>query len=159
MKEYDVCSSYLKAYISPPLAEFIPRETTLSPCKRLEKEQLPFSKARLVFVGGRGLKTKTNYLRLKALADKYGAVCGCTRPVAMNGWESYDNFIGISGVSLKNCVVVTFGVSGAGPFIKGIKDADMIISINNDANALIFDYSDYAMVTDCIKLISGLEKL
>ena len=159
MKSFDICSGYLQAKITPPLADFLPKETTIEPVSSEPKEQNPLKSAKLVFLGGRGLKRSENYLRLKAVAKKYGAVCACTRPVAMNGWESYDYFVGISGTCLENCTVVAFGVSGAGPLIKGIEKADRIIAVNTDPNALIFDYADYALIDNCMDVIKMLEEL
>lgn len=104
--------------------------------------------AKIVFLVGRGIGNKETLDKVKALAKKYNAEIGCTRPVCMNNWESYDRFVGISGKSLNCDLCVTFGVSGSGPLMKGLENVKKIISINNDKNALIFNYSDYGIVKD-----------
>lgn len=113
--------------------------------------------AKLVFLVGRGIGSKENYLRLKEIAKKLNAEVGCTRPVCMNGYESYENFVGISGKSLNADLCVTFGVSGSGPLIKGIENVKKLISINNDKEALILNYSDYKIIEDVEKVIKELE--
>ncbi len=139
--------------------EFLLETDDIPPIQDKEKEKKPSIKdAKVVFIGGRGLGNRANYDRLKAVATKMGYACGCTRPVAMNGWESYDNFVGISGNILDADLVVTFGVAGAGPLVKGIENCKKIIAINNDNNALIFRYADYGIVEDCLTVISKLEK-
>lgn len=113
--------------------------------------------AKLVFLAGRGVGNKETYLRIKNLARKVGAEVGCTRPVCMNGFESFDNFVGISGKSLNADLCITFGVSGSGPLIKGLENVKKIISINNDKNALIFNYSDYKIVEDLDVVLKEME--
>lgn len=115
------------------------------------------SNAKLVFLVGRGIGNKENYLRIKELAKRMGAEVGCTRPVCMNGFESFDNFVGISGKSLNSDLCVTFGVSGSGPLIKGLENVKKVISINNDKNALIFNYSDYKIVKDLNIVLKEME--
>ena len=138
--------------------EFILETDDIPSIQDKDKEKKPSIKdAKVVFIGGRGLGNRANYERLKALANKFGYACGCTRPVAMNGWESYDNFIGISGNILEANLVVTFGVAGAGPLVKGIEKCKKIIAINTDKNALIFAHADFGIVDDCMKVISELE--
>ena len=134
---------------SVPVPSFVKEKTGIN----------PLFTSKTVFIGGRGLGSRENYLRLKKLAGRFGAACGCTRPVAMNGWEDYDNFIGISGISLCSDTVVTFGVSGAGPLIGGIEKAKKIIAVNSDPHALIFSYFDVGIVEDCMSVISAMEKL
>ena len=112
--------------------------------------------AKLVFLAGRGVGNRKTYEKLKELALKYNAKMGCTRPVSMNGWESYDNFVGISGKSLNADICVAFGVSGSGPLIKGLENVKKIIAINNDKDALIFSYADLCIVEDLNKVLMEL---
>ena len=140
-------------------AEKLMNENILKPSETIEKKTVDdLDKAKVVFIGGRGLQSRANYERLKALSEKLGVRCGCTRPVAMNGWESYDNFVGISGHQLNAEICVTFGVSGAGPLVMGLEGVKKLISVNNDPNALIFDYADIGIVDDCLNIIKALEK-
>lgn len=117
------------------------------------------SKAKLVFIGGRGLKKKENYVRLKELAKKCGAFCGCTRPVALSGWEDYSNVVGISGNSLTATVCVTFGVSGSAPFLYGMENVGRLIAINTDPDAPVFAAAQDGMIEDCIQMMEEMEKV
>lgn len=135
----------------------LPAVVTLEEEPRQKQDDL--ASARLVFVGGKGLGTKENYLRLKALAGKLGAACGCSRPAALSGWESYDRVVGISGVTLQAELCVTFGVSGAGPLVSGLEGAAHIIAVNTDKNAPIFRYAREGIAEDCMKIIAALEEL
>ena len=131
----------------------------LVPVRSETKSVSPIRTAKIVFLGGRGLQGRANYERLKKVAGKFGAVCGCTRPVALNGWESFDNFVGISGAQLDCDVCVAFGVSGAGPLISGLGRVGTLIAINTDPDALIFKRADYAIVSDCMEIIREMEEM
>lgn len=133
--------------------------TVVTVMEEPRQKQDDLASARLVFVGGKGLGTKDNYLRLKALAGKLGAACGCSRPAALSGWESYDRVVGISGVTLQAELCVTFGVSGAGPLVSGLEGAVHIIAVNTDKNAPIFRYAQEGIAEDCVKIIAALEEL
>ncbi len=113
--------------------------------------------AEVVFIGGKGLKTKANFLRLEALAQKFGAACGCTRPVASGGWTDYSKVVGISGGSLKARLCITFGVSGAAPFLYGVENVRHLVAVNKDERAPVFTRADEGIVEDCIKIIDALE--
>lgn len=115
------------------------------------------AEAKLVFIGGKGLKTKENYRRLEALAQKYGAACGCTRPAALGGFTDYSKVVGISGCSLKAELCLTFGVSGAAPFLYGVEAVRHLVAINKDAQAPIFSNADKGIVGDCMKIIEAME--
>ena len=125
--------------------------------RQLERQD-DLAQARLVFVGGKGLGTKENYQRLQALARQFGAACGCSRPAAMSGWDSYDRVVGVSGVCLTADVCVTFGVSGAGPMMYGLEGAGRLIAVNTDKDAPIFRYAEDGILEDCGEIIGALEK-
>ncbi len=131
----------------------------LVPVKTEPKALSPIRTAKTVFLGGRGLQSRANYERLKRVAERFGAACGCTRPVALNGWESFDNFVGISGAQLDCDLCVAFGVSGAGPLVSGLGRAGTLIAVNTDPDALIFERADLAVVADCMDIIRELEEM
>lgn len=115
------------------------------------------AKAQLVFCGGFGIGSSENWQKIEKLAEKYGGAAGCTRPVVDMGWgPDEDSMIGTSGRTVKPKVYVGFGISGAAHHICGIKDADVIISINNDKNAEVFAASDYKGVFDAEAVIDAL---
>ncbi|MDO4177016.1 MAG: electron transfer flavoprotein subunit alpha/FixB family protein [Bacillota bacterium] len=115
------------------------------------------AKAQLVFCGGFGIGSAGNWQKIEKLAEKLGGAAGCTRPVVDMGWgPDEDSMIGTSGRTVKPKVYVGFGISGAAHHICGIKDADIIISINNDKNAEVFAASDYKGVFDAEAVIDAL---
>ena len=87
------------------------------------------SKAKIVFLGGKGLGNKQNYERMEALARKMGAAAACTRAVVLSGWAGYEKIIGVSGQSINSELVIAFGASGAGPLMRGMKTGRLICSI------------------------------
>ena len=111
----------------------------------------------MVFLGGKGLGSQANFERLEALAEKLGASCGCTRPVALSAWAPYDKVVGISGWKLQADVCIAFGVAGAGPLMQGVEGLGKLVAINNDEKAQIFRYADYGVVEDCMKIIEAME--
>ncbi len=111
------------------------------------------SEADVVIAFGRGVGNSVNYKAFKEKAQKSGVAVGCTRLAAMSGYEDYSQVIGISGQSLKAKLCICVGVSGAGPFVKGLKDVEKVIAVNNDRDALIFDRADVGIVCDAQKIM------
>lgn len=114
--------------------------------------------AKVVFVGGKGLRSEENFQRFCALAEKMGAAYGCTRPVAMAGWTDFSRVVGISGSRLQADVCVTFGVSGSAAFLYGTENTKHLIAINNDKNAPIFLSAKTGILEDCMSIIEASEK-
>lgn len=113
--------------------------------------------AKVVFVGGKGLRTKENFQRLRMLAKRMGAACGCTRPVAMAGWADFSRVVGISGNRLQAEVCVAFGVSGSAAFLCGTEAAKHLVAVNNDKNAPIFLRAETGILDDCMAIVEALE--
>ena len=123
--------------------------------------QIPkdLSREKLVLLGGKGLGSKENFQRLEALAEKLGAACACTRPVALSGWTDYGKVTGVSGWQLNAKVCIAFGVSGAAPLLHGLEPVERLIAVNNDKTAPIFRYAQDGIVADCMEIIEELEAL
>ena len=115
--------------------------------------------ADFVLVGGRGIGSKENYARLKKLAKAWGAVCGCSRAAAINGWAEVSDIVGQSGHVLRAKTCIALGVSGAAPFLAGISGVKTLAAINTDPNAPIFAASDYGIVGDAEKILDAWEKI
>ena len=122
-------------------------------------EEQDLSKAKIVFLGGKGLGNKQNYERMEALAKKMGVAAACTRAAVLSGWAGYEKIVGISGQSINAELVVAFGVSGAGPLMRGMKGVKTLIAINTDKNAAIFRYAQYGIAEDCVTILAELEGL
>ena len=132
-------------------------------CKGFEERQkqaADITKAEIIFCGGYGISSAETWNKIQMLADKYGGAAACTRPVVDAGWGADESqMIGTSGRSVRPKVYVGFGISGAAHHLCGIKDAEVIISINNDKNAEVFAASDYKGVFDAEAVIDELLKL
>ena len=122
------------------------------------REEEDLSKAKIVFLGGKGLGNKQNYERMEALARKMGAAVACTRAAVLSGWAGYEKIIGVSGQSINADLVIAFGVSGAGPLMRGMKGVKTLIAINTDKKAAIFRYAQYGIAEDCVKILAELEE-
>ena len=122
-----------------------------------QQQKRPLETAGLIFCGGFGLGGPENWEKMERLADLAGAGAGCTRPVIDMGWgPDEDAMIGTSGKTVRPKVYVGFGISGSTHHLCGIKDAGLIISINNDREAEVFAASDYKGVMDARAVIDHL---
>jgi hypothetical protein len=92
------------------------------------------------------------------LGEMLGAGVGGTRPAVLNGWLPMDRMIGYSGTSVKAKLCITFGSSGSTPFLHGIERSELLVAINADAEAPIFDHCDIGIIGDCIAAIEELKK-
>ncbi len=105
-------------------------------------------------VAGRG--AAGDMTPLTELQRILGAALGVTRPLADEGLASRDHQVGSTGVTVKPKLAIVAGVSGAAHFTAGIKDADVVIAINSDPDAPIFEHADYCVVDDLYKVLPPL---
>jgi electron transfer flavoprotein alpha subunit len=109
---------------------------------------------------GRGIQNKENLSLAEELADALGGVVSSSRPVVDQGWLPMTRQVGRSGMSVKPKLYLAVGISGAPEHIEGMKDAELIIAINADAKAPIFNVADYGVVGDLFEVVPALtEKL
>ncbi len=137
-------------------------EVDLTPDKYLviSREKSPvkdISKSEKVVVAGQGTGGELDIVY--ELAKLLNADVGVTRPLADRGLAPRDIQIGSTGVNLKSKLVIVLGASGAPHFVSGIKDCDLVISINKDADAPIKEHSDYFVVADIFKVVPKLLEL
>lgn len=118
------------------------------------KAQLAY--ADIVVAGGLGLKSAENFQHVKALAEVLGAEYGGSRPLVQKGWISSDRQIGQTGKTIRPKLYIAAGISGAIQHRVGVEGADMIVAINTDPNAQIFDFAHVGIVADAIKLLPAL---
>ena len=109
---------------------------------------------------GRGIKDQSNIPIAEELAKTLGGVLACSRPVVDKGWLPSDRQVGTSGKTVKPKLYIALGISGAFQHVLGMKNSDLIIAVNKDPNAPIFNVADYGIVDDLFKVVPVLtEKL
>jgi electron transfer flavoprotein alpha subunit len=109
----------------------------------------------ILICGGRGIDG--DFAMLEKLASALGGAVGATRPPVDEGFIERERQIGQTGVICRPRVVINCGISGAFHYVVGIQEADLVISINTDPEAPIFEYSDYCVVGDVHEVVPALQ--
>lgn len=106
---------------------------------------------------GRGIKDAANIPMIEDLAKTLGGVVSCSRPIVDKGWLPTDRQVGSSGKTVKPKLYLAMGISGAFQHILGMKSSDLIIAVNKDPKAPIFNFANYAVVEDLFKIAPALK--
>ncbi|MGM9586028.1 MAG: electron transfer flavoprotein subunit alpha/FixB family protein [Candidatus Limivicinus sp.] len=115
--------------------------------------------ADIIVAGGRGVGGKEGFALLEELADALGGTVGASRAATDEGWAPSTSLIGQTGKSVAPRIYIACGISGALQHICGMRASDVIIAINKDASAPIFEVADYGIVGDMFKVIPALIEL
>jgi len=140
--------------VSLPEDDIITKILSFLPDGTTNKSNLAY--ADIVVAGGLGMQNAENYQLVKNLAGVLGAEWGGSRPLVQKGWIPTDRQIGQTGKTIRPRLYIAAGISGAIQHRVGVEGADLIVAINTDKNAPIFDFAHLGVVADATKVLPAL---
>jgi electron transfer flavoprotein alpha subunit len=130
--------------------------TRVTRVEQQARRKADLTEADTIVAGGRGMKAAENFQLLEDLADVIGATVGASRSVVDARWRDQEDQVGKSGKTVSPKLYIGAGISGAIHHIMGMDTSKVIVAINTDPNAIIFNYADYGIVADAMEVLPAM---
>jgi electron transfer flavoprotein alpha subunit len=123
-----------------------------------KKDLVDVAGAEFIVSGGRGMMGKENFAMLQELANELGGVVGASRSAVDAGWMPHERQVGQTGKTVRPKIYIACGISGAIQHLVGMQDSDVVIAINRDKEAPIFEVATYGIVGDLFRIIPAITR-
>jgi len=143
---------------SVPLKEEDMHTRVLEVIEERRGDGVDVAAAEVIVAGGRGMCASENFGLLQELADELGGVVGCSRAVVEAGWMPVERQVGQTGKTVRPKIYFACGISGAIQHLVGMQDSDVIIAINRDRQAPIFEVATYGIVGDVLQVVPAITR-